>query len=260
MKKLGFIGMGNMASTIACGLVKSKFISGQDINAYDIQQVQLDKVKEFGIVALESAIDVVKESDIIFMAVKPQVLESVLSPLVDALKEKAIVSIVLGYDFDKYNTLLDKSTRHISVMPNTPVLVLKGMSLIESKHSLTKEEFEWVKSMFSSIGAVEVVASHLMGVGGALSGCGPAYIYMIIEALADGAVKEGLPREMAYKLASQTVLGAGTMQLETGIHPGILKDNVCSPGGSTIQGVNALEEGNLRSTIIDAISSSLHYK
>ncbi len=260
MKKIGFIGMGNMASAIACGLVKSGFILGNDIHAYDINKEQLLKVKEFNIVGLDSAVDVIEQSDIIFMAIKPQVLESVLLPLKEVLKNKAIVSIVLGYDYDKYETLLDQSTRHIFVMPNTPAMVLKGMSLLESKHSLTNEEFEFVKTMFLSIGEVEIVPTHLMGVAGALSGCSPAYIYMIIEALADGAVQEGLPREMAYKLASQTVLGAGTMQLETGIHPGILKDNVCSPGGSTIQGVKALEKGSLRATIIDAISSSLHYK
>lgn len=260
MKKLGFIGMGNMASAIACGIVKSEFISGEDIYAFDVVKSQIDKVKEYGIVGVTDIKELVQQSDIIFIAVKPQILESVLLPLKDDLKEKALISIVLGYDFEKYNHLLDKSTRHIFVMPNTPALVLKGMSLIESKHSLTDKEFEWTKKLFSSIGEIEIVPSQLMGVGGSLSGCGPAYIYMIIEALADGAVKEGMPRDMAYRLASQTVLGAGTMQLETGIHPGILKDNVCSPGGSTIQGVNILEKGSIRSTIIDAISASLHYK
>ena len=113
------------------------------------------------------------------------------------------------------------------------------------------------KGMFSAIGEIEILPSHLMGVGGALSGCGPAYIYMVIEALADGAVLEGMPRDLAYKLASQTVLGAGKMQRETKLHPGILKDNVCSPGGTTIQGVSILEKGKMRSLFMDAVSKGI---
>lgn len=260
MKKLGFIGMGNMAGAIARGIVKSGFIDGSDIIAYDINPQQLESIKEYGIIIGESEKDIINQSEIVFVGVKPQVVEKVLLPLKEELKGKAIISIVLGYDFKKYNSLLDTSTRHIFVMPNTPALVLKGMSLIEDEHSLTHQEYEFTKQMFQSIGEVEIVPSHLMSVGGALSGCGPAFIYMIIEALADGAVKEGMPRAMAYKLASQTVLGSGTMQLKTGIHPGILKDNVCSPGGSTIRGVEALEKHGLRAALMDAISSSVHYK
>lgn len=260
MKKIGFIGMGNIAGAIACGIVNSGFLNGQEMMAFDVVDSQLNKVRELGFVIAENEVDVVKNSEIIFIGVKPQVVEQVLSPLKDELKNKAVISIVLGYDFEKYNQLLDASTRHIFVMPNTPALVLKGMSLLEAENSLTDTEFEFTKDLFSSIGEIEVVPSHLMGVGGSLSGCGPAFIYMVIEALADGAVKEGMPRAMAYKLASQTVLGSGTMQLKTGEHPGVLKDNVCSPGGSTIRGVEALEKGNIRASFIDAISSSLHYK
>lgn len=260
MKKIGFIGMGNMAGAIACGIVNSDFLNGQEMMAFDVVDSQLNKVRELGFVIAENEVDVVKNSEIIFIGVKPQVVEQVLSPLKDELKNKAVISIVLGYDFEKYNQLLDASTRHIFVMPNTPALVLKGMSLLEAENSLTDTEFEFTKDLFSSIGEIEVVPSHLMGVGGSLSGCGPAFIYIVIEALADGAVKEGMPRAMAYKLASQTVLGSGTMQLKTGEHPGVLKDNVCSPGGSTIRGVEALEKGNIRASFIDAISSSLHYK
>lgn len=260
MKKLGFIGMGNMAGAIAQGIVKSGYLSGEQMIAYDIMESQLGKVKNLGFQIAKSEKEVVELSEMVLIGVKPQVLEQVLNPLKGSLKDKALISIVLGYDFDRYNTLLDSSTRHIFIMPNTPAMVLKGMSLIEETHSLRKEEFDFVKGMFASIGEVEIVPSHLMGVAGTLSGCGPAFIYMVIEALADGAVKEGLPRAMAYKLASQTVLGAGSMQLQTQIHPGILKDNVCSPGGSTIKGVEALEKGNIRASFIDAITSSVHYK
>ncbi|MFR7592936.1 MAG: pyrroline-5-carboxylate reductase [Longibaculum sp.] len=260
MKKLGFIGMGNMAGAIALGIVKSGFLNGQDMIAYDVVDEQLDKVRQHHFAIAQSEKEVVNNSEIVFIGVKPQVVEKVLAPLKDDLKNKALISIVLGYDFAKYNTILDESTRHIFVMPNTPAMVLKGMSLIEEEHSLHLDEFEFVKGIFSSIGEIEVVPSHLMGAAGTLSGCGPAFIYMVIEALADGAVKEGVPRAMAYKLASQTVLGAGMMQLESQLHPGVLKDQVCSPGGSTIRGVEALEKGNIRAAFMDAISSAVHYK
>lgn len=260
MKKLGFIGMGNMAGAIACGILKSGFLKGEDIIAYDIVSSQLDKLKDYHFEIAHNEREVVQKSEIVFIGVKPQVVEKVLEPLKDDLKNKAVISIVLGYDFEKYNTLLDKSTRHVFVMPNTPALVLKGMSLIEERNSLNEDELTFTKALFSSIGEIEIMPSHLMNVGGTLSGCGPAFVYMIIEALADGAVKEGMPRSMAYKLASQTILGSGQMQLETGLHPGILKDNVCSPGGSTIRGVAALEKGHLRATLMDAIDAACHYK
>ena len=259
MKKLGFIGMGNMASAIARGINQSQYINGYDMMAYDINPDQLEKVKDIHVEAAKSALDVVKNSEYIIVAVKPQVLEGVVLPLKEALKNKVLISIALGYDFERYESLLDNSTRHVFVMPNTPVQVLEGMCLIEERNSLTEEELRFVKELFLSIGKVEVMPSHLMKVAGTLSGCTPAFMYMVIEALADGAVKEGLPRNIAYKLASQVMLGSGKMQRDTEIHPGILKDNVCSPGGSTIKGVEALEEGKMRSLFIKAISASTNY-
>lgn len=257
MYKFGFIGMGNMASAITTGFIESQYIGGNKICAYDLNQSQLDKMASLGVTAKTNAHEVVKESDIVFLCVKPQVIESVVADIKEDLKDKAVVSIVLGYSYDKYNELLDASTRHLTVMPNTPMAVREGMCLLEQDHSLTEEEFKTIKEAFSSVGQIEIVPNHLMGVGGALSGCAPAYIYMVIEALADGAVMQGMPRKMAYKLASQTVLGSGKMQLETDLHPGILKDNVTSPGGSTIKGVKALEESGLRGAFIKAIEASM---
>lgn len=257
MYKFGFIGMGNMASAIASGFVESKYIEGNQICAYDLDAAQLEKMSHLDIESKKDAHSVVKESDIIFLCVKPQVIESVVADIKDDLKNKAVVSIVLGYSFEKYNQLLDKSTRHLTVMPNTPMAVREGMCLLEQEHSLTDDEFECIKDAFDHVGEIEVIPNHLMGVGGALSGCAPAYIYMVIEALADGAVMQGMPRKMAYKLASQTVLGSGKMQLETDLHPGILKDNVTSPGGSTIKGVKALEELGMRAAFIKAIEASM---
>ena len=257
MYKIGFIGMGNMASAIAKGFVASSFLPGASICCYDVVQNQMEKMTGFGLTSMDNANEVVKQSELIFIRVKPQVVETVVAGIKADLKNKPVVSIVLGYDFDKYEKMLDTSTRHLTIMPNTPVEVREGMCLLEDKHSLLDSELSFVKEALSSVGEVEVLPSHLMGVGGALSGCAPAYIYMVIEALADGAVANGLPRASAYKLASQTVLGSGKMQKTTRLHPGILKDNVTSPAGSTIKGVKALEDGAMRSLFMEAIDKSM---
>ena len=166
-----------------------------------------------------------------------------------------IVSIVAGYGNDKYEELLP-GTHHLTIMPNTPAKVLEGTTLFEKDNTLTAEELNYVQTMFESIGEVYLIENYQMVAGGALSGCGPAFVYMFIEALADGAVLNGLPRDLAYKLASQTVLGSAKMVKETQLHPGILKDQVCSPGGITIQGVKALEENNFRNAVMEAIEVS----
>ena len=145
-------------------------------------------------------------------------------------------------------------------MPNTPCMVGEGMALLEETNNLAPEELEFTKGLFESIGKLLPVKTSLMNVGGTLSGCGPAFLYVIMEALADGAVFHGLPRDMDYTLVSQMVLGSGKMLAESGLHPGKLKDNVCSPAGSTIRGVRALEDGNIRATLIDAIDRAVMMK
>lgn len=257
MYKLGFIGMGNMASAIQEGFINSGYINANEICGFDLSEIATEKAKARGVTPLSDGHEVIRNAEIIFMAVKPQVVEKVVAPLKEDLKGKALVSMVLGYDFAKYETMLDPSTRHLTFMPNTPIAVGEGMILLEDQQTLTDDEYDFIKKAFESAGSVEVLPSHLMGVGGALSGCAPAYIYMVIEALADGAVAQGLPRASAYKLASQTVLGSGKMQLASGLHPGILKDNVTSPAGSTIKGVKALEDGGLRAAFISAIEKSM---
>lgn len=144
----------------------------------------------------------------------------------------------------------------ITIMPNTPAKIFKGVTLFERENTLTQEEFDFAYQMFESIGEVYVIDNKQMIAGGALSGCGPAFVYMFIEALADGAVLNGLPRDLAYKLASQTVLGSAKMVQETNAHPGLLKDQVCSPGGITIKGVKALEENGFRNAVIEAIDKA----
>lgn len=257
MKKIGFIGMGNMASAIAGGIIKSNFIKGDKVYAFDINQEKLLRMNhDFNIISCDSEIDLVEKVDLVVLAIKPNIVDEVIVKIKDKLNDKAVISIVAGYDNDKFDQLLLPTTRHLSVMPNTPALVLKGMTLLEKENSLTATELEFVVEMFSSIGEVLILPSYQMKAGGSISGCGPAFVYMFIEAMADGGVSLGLPRDVAYKLASQTLIGSGIMQKETALHPGILKDQVCSPGGITIKGVETLEANGFRNAVIKAIKES----
>ena len=255
--KIGFIGLGNMAGTICQGLIKSDFIDGSEVYGYDINSRQLMMFEQdFGIHVCSSEQDVVKNCDYLVMGVKPNVVESVISKI----KYQGVCSALLEVCFidnsnDIYEELLP-GTHHLTIMPNTPAKVLEGTTLFEKDNTLTAEELNYVQTMFESIGEVYLIENYQMVAGGALSGCGPAFVYMFIEALADGAVLNGLPRDLAYKLASQTVLGSAKMVKETQLHPGILKDQVCSPGGITIQGVKALEENNFRNAVMEAIDRS----
>lgn len=255
--KIGFIGMGNMASAIAKGIIKSNFIAGSDVYAYDIDQNKLLNMhQEFAVNQCTSERELVDSADIIVMAVKPNIIESVIAKVKDDMANKAVISIVAGYDYEKYNDLLLPSTRHLTIMPNTPALVLSGMTLFEKENSLLEAELDYATKMFSSIGEVVILPSYQMKAGGSISGCGPAFVYMFIEAMADGGVSLGLPREVAYKLASQTLIGSGMMQKETGLHPGVLKDQVCSPGGITIKGVETLEENGFRNAVFKAVKEA----
>ena len=252
--KLGFIGMGNMASSIAAGVIKSGYMEAGDICAYDPCPVKLDEMAaEYGIEKAKTAEDVAARCDMLLLAVKPYVLEAAVKELGAALSGKAVVSIALGWNFETLSALLPEGTRVQAVMPNTPMLVGEGVCLMEETSSLNEAERGFVSGLFSSLGIVKTLPSRLMGAGTALSGCGPAYVYLFLEALADAAVYHGIARSDAYDLAAQTVLGASKMVLETGEHPGKLKDNVCSPGGTTIRGVAALERRGFRAAVMEAV-------
>ena len=248
--KIGFIGLGNMAGTICQGLIKSDFIDSSEVYGYDINSQQLMMFEQdFGIHVCSSEQDVVKNCDYLVMGVKPNVVESVISKIKSVIDQQVIVSIVAGYGNDKYEELLP-GTHHLTIMPNTPAKVLEGTTLFEKDNTLTAEELNYVQTMFESIGEVYLIENYQMVAGGALSGCGPAFVYMFIEALADGAVRCGMPRKQAYIFAAQAVKGAASMVLETGEHPGVLKDQVCSPAGTTIAGVAALEETGFRNAVL----------
>ena len=254
MKKIGFIGMGNMAGAIAGGIIKSGFVEGENVYAFDIDNDKLTKMHtDFSINVCTSEKELVAMADIVIIAVKPNVVEDVVAKITDELDNKAIISIVAGYDNEMYNELLLDSTRHLTIMPNTPALVMNGMTLFEQENTLTADELNYAVEMFSSIGEVVILPSYQMKAGGSISGCGPAFVYMFIEAMADAGVKLGLPRAKAYKLAEQSILGSAKLALETGKHPGVLKDEVCSPGGTTIEAVIDLEKNGFRNTVISAI-------
>ena len=259
MQKLGFIGMGNMAQALCKGFVSSGKIAKENVYAYAPNYEKLCKNSEiYGFNPCRDVVEMVEFCDVIVMACKPYQIEGVLKNIKDSLKGKALISVALGWPYDKYMEYLDSSVRVQFVMPNTPAMVGEGVLLFESSNSLLKDEREEIMDLFRATGIVMELPSSLMVIGGAVSGCGPAFVDLFLEAYADAAVKYGIPRKTAYEMVSQTVLGTAKLQLETGLHPGVLKDNVCSPGGSTIRGVAALEKNGLRNACISSIDEIMN--
>ena len=257
MKKIGFVGMGNMARAIAEGFVKGGAAKAEDLYGF---APHYDKLKGFcdslGMHACRSVEEMLEQVDTVVMAVKPYVVEGVLEQIREPLKGKAMLSVVAGYTCEKYRPLVDESVRVQYIMPNTPCMVGAGMLLFEQETTLTDAERAEAVRMFEALGEVEILPTHLMAPAMGISGCGPAFVAMMIEALADAGVKYGLPRATAYRLASQTALGTGKMQLETGMHPGVIKDGVCSPAGTTIRGVEALEANGMRRAFMEAVKAT----
>lgn len=259
MEKLGFIGMGNMAQALCKGFVESGLVSSEKVFAFAPNQDKLaNNAKKFGFTPCSSISELLDKVDTVIMACKPYQIEGVVSEAGDKLNGKALISIALGWDFAKYETVLKGDTRIQFVMPNTPAMVGEGVLLFEDKNSLNKDEREQILKLFAAVGQLCEMPSHLMGIGGAVSGCGPAFIDLMMEAYADAAVKYGVPRKTAYEIVGKTVLGSAKLMLETGEHPGVLKDNVCSPGGSTIRGVDALEKSGFRAACIQSIDAIMN--
>ena len=254
--KLGFIGMGNMAAALARGFVASGKVSSADLYAFDPASEKLAQMAaELGFTPVESEKTLAASVDMVIMACKPYHVKGALDAMGKALSGKALLSIALGWDHAKYSEVLGTDVRVQFVMPNTPAMVGEGMFLFEQTTSFTSDELAFATDLLAAIGVVETLPSNLMGIGGALSGCGPAFVDLLIEAFADAGVYYGLPRDKAYKLVSQTVKGSAKLQQQTGLHPGVLKDMVCSPAGSTIKGVAALEHAGLRSACLAAIEA-----
>lgn len=245
--RIGFIGAGNMASAIMRGMKDS------EKGCFDVVEAAVQKAEEeLGARGFHSGEELCAWADLLVIAVKPQVLQAALEPLRALLAGKAVASIAAGWTLDRLGALLPES-RLCRIMPNTPAMVGAGMTAIAQETSFKEDEFACIQALFASIGRVVVVPEHLLTAVTAVSGSGPAYVYMVIEAMADAGVREGLSRAAALELAAQTVLGSAQMVLETGMHPAVLRDMVCSPAGTTIDAVCVLEEKGLRPAIEAAV-------
>ncbi len=254
--RLGFVGTGNMGSALIKSIVRSNFLPVDRISMFDVDRNKLEQLKnETGIDYMSTAAELVKWADMIVLAVKPNILKTVLEGLKPEIDEnKVIVSFAVGIPISFYEDILGEDKKIVRTMPNTPALVGEGMTLISQNKNVNELELAIVKKMFDCAGKSEYLSEKLMSEVTALTGSSPAYVFMFIEAMADAAVLSGIPRELSYKLAAQAVLGSAKMVLETGLHPGVLKDQVCSPGGTTIEAVSALEKNGFRYAVIDAMN------
>lgn len=258
MKKFGFIGMGNMAQALAEGFIASGKVAKDCIFAYAPDQEKLrNNAERLGFVPCVSLKELTESSDTLIMACKPYQIEDVLIELgEDGFKGKNLISVAAGWDFATYASHIDcRETAVQYIMPNTPVAVGKGTFLMEETSSMRDEDRHTITDIMSSLGTVITIPSRLMDAATAVSGCGPAFFDMVIEAIADGAVKNGIARKTAYELACTAMAGTAELMLKTGLHPGELKDRVCSPGGTTIKGVASLEESGIRSAFIKAVDA-----
>ncbi len=255
--KLGFIGTGNMAGAIIGGILKKGIVKADDIIGADVLEAGREKVKAaYGIRVTDNNIEVVDNADIMFLSVKPQYYAEVIGEIRDAVTEnKIVVTIAPGKTLSWLKEQFGKNVKIVRTMPNTPALVGEGMTAACPNEFVTQQEKEAVLAILGTFGEVEIVPEKLMDVVVSTSGSSPAYVFMMIEAMADAAVADGMPRAQAYRFAAQAVYGSAKMVLETGKHPGELKDMVCSPAGTTIEAVRVLEEKGFRSAVIEAMKA-----
>lgn len=254
--RLGFIGAGNMAQAMIGGVLKSGLLKKEEIIASAATQGTLNKVeKEFGICTTLDNRNTA-ESDIVFLAVKPMYCGQVIDEIKDVISEKQIVvSIAAGKSMAWLEEAFGGERKIIRTMPNTPALVGEGITAVCPNGRVTENERKAVCEILESFGKAEVVSESIMDAVIAVSGSSPAYVFMFIEAMADAAVAEGMPRAQAYHFAAQSVLGSAKMVLETGKHPGALKDMVCSPAGTTIEAVRVLEQEGFRAAVMDSMKA-----
>lgn len=252
MKTIGFIGCGNMGSAIVGGILQAGIADKEHVIASVHSEASVDRVeRDLGIKATLSNVEVAEKADILFLAVKPNMFAQVIPEIKSVVSENTIiVSIAAGQTIAGIQEAFGRDIKLVRSMPNTPALVGEAMSAVVPNEHICEADLAAVMEIFESFGEAEVVSEKLMDAVVGVSGSSPAYVYMFIEAMADAAVADGMPRAQAYKFAAQSVLGSAKMVLETGKQPGELKDAVCSPGGTTIEAVAKLEELGFRGTVM----------
>jgi len=256
-KKIGFIGSGNMGGAIIHGIIKSGVAAPGNIFVSDPNTETRSRIaNETKCQLAADNRELVNNSDVVIFAVKPNILPYVLEEIRDAVrKDQLLISIVAGKSIGFYKSYLGEDKKIVRTMPNTPAMVSEGMTIICYDSNINEDDKGIVEEIFNCVGKVEVFPEKLMNEVIALTSSSPAYVYIMIEAMADAAVYSGIPRDVSYRLAAQAVAGAARMVLETGKHPGELKDMVCSPGGTTIAAVAELEKLGFRDAIISAMKS-----
>ena len=257
--KIGFIGLGNMAGAMIGGMLKRKLVEPDEIIGSAKTQATLKRSREtYGIEVSDDNAVVAAAADILFLAVKPVFFSEVIAEIKAAVRPQTIViSIAAGKTMAWIEAAFGREIKLIRCMPNTPALVLEGCTAFVRGGLVSDAEMEAAERLLSAFGTVWEVPERMMDAVVGVSGSSPAYVFMFIEAMADAAVLAGLPRKQAYAMAAQSVLGSAKMVLETGMHPAELKDMVCSPGGTTIEAVKALEEGGMRAAVMDAMEACI---
>lgn len=257
-KKIGFIGCGNMGMAMIGGIVKAGIVPAENVLIFDLDSAKTGALKdEFGVLVTESTESLVKASDYIVLAVKPNVYDAVLESIKIFLEDQVIITIAAGVTIAQVEKIIGTDKPIVRTMPNTPALVNEGMTALCPNDNVEDEVRNNVKVIFESFGKAEFVGEYLIDSVIGVSGSAPAYVFMFIEAMADAAVLGGMPRDKAYKFAAQAVYGSAKMVAETQKHPGELKDMVCSPGGTTIEAVRTMEKHGLRSAVIEGMTACI---
>ena len=255
--KIGFIGLGNMARAMIGGMLSKKIAGPEDIiGSARTEETRNTVAEKFGITVYADNRTVAQEADILILAVKPQMFATVIPEIKDEVNADALViSIATGKTMSQIEGAFGRKLKLVRCMPNTPAMVGEGCSGVCRNELVSDEEMAICMKLLTSFGIAEEIPEKLIDAVGAVSGSSPAFVFMFIEALADGGVKAGMTRKQAYRFAAQAVMGSARLMLETGKHPGELKDMVCSPGGTTIEGVQILEELGLRSSVMNAVEA-----
>lgn len=256
--KFGFIGAGNMAEALVSGMLNGGLAESSAIRVTDVSSFRLRHFQDsYSVTSSQENMALTQWSNVILLCVKPQTMDHVLSEIHAKLSsEQLVISVAAGYPIKRIREHLGQDVPIVRAMPNTPAVIRQGVTAITCGDNLTAQQTQLAQNIFEAVGNVVMVDESLMDAVTGLSGSGPAYVYLMIEALADAGVRVGLPRSTAHVLATQTVLGAAKMVEVSGEHPAVLKDRVTSPGGTTIAGIRELEAGGLRATIINAVEAA----